>query len=72
MSVTISEMSIQEKLDMLELLWDDLCRQEAAVPLPAWQAAILRDRQAAIARGEAEYVDAAESRRTLLSELGCE
>jgi hypothetical protein len=30
-------MTIEEKLKAVEMLWDDLCRNEKEIPVAAWQ-----------------------------------
>ena len=52
----IREMSMAERLQALEQLWDAVCREDADVPSPAWHAAVLEDRKARAARGEAQFL----------------
>ncbi len=52
----IEQMSLEEKLRMMEALWDDLCRHEA-VPVPQWHKDILDERRRLIDEGKAEFID---------------
>jgi putative addiction module component (TIGR02574 family) len=47
----LSTMSVGEKVQLLEQLWDDLCRQPGEVRSPEWHAAILKERQRQIENG---------------------
>jgi hypothetical protein len=50
-------MTLEEKLQIMEALWDDLSRDPDALESPAWHEDILRARQERLASGEAEFVD---------------
>jgi hypothetical protein len=52
----IREMSMAERLQALEQLWDAVCRDDAEVPSPAWHASVLEERQARAARGESRFL----------------
>lgn len=54
---TILELSTQEKLQIMELLWKDLSRDESSLEIPEWQKHILDHRMARIESGEAHYRD---------------
>ena len=47
----LSSMSVGEKVQLLEQIWDDLCRQSGEVRSPDWHAAILKERQRQIESG---------------------
>ena len=53
----LEDMSLDEKLDAMESLWDDLCGNPDRVPSPAWHGEELRDRKAALERGEDSLED---------------
>ena len=53
----LNEMTIQEKLAMMETLWEDLSNSPGAVESPAWHAAILEERQKMINDGTAQFKD---------------
>jgi len=55
-SAQIREMSMTERLQALEQLWDAVCREEADLQSPAWHAEVLADRKARAARGEAQFL----------------
>ena len=52
----LEQMTIEEKLQAMEALWNDLCRRNA-VPVPQWHKDILDERQRLIDEGKAEFID---------------
>jgi putative addiction module component (TIGR02574 family) len=55
--LTIDEMTIEEKLQTMEALWDNLCRNEKAVPVYDWQKDVLNQRERLIEEGKARFID---------------
>ena len=53
----ISQLSLPEKLDLLEAIWEDLSRNENSLESPSWHEAILKDREAARATGKVTVSD---------------
>jgi len=53
----IDQMTLEEKLQTMEALWDDLCRREEDVPVPQWHKDILDERRRLIERGQAQFID---------------
>lgn len=47
----LNAMSVGEKIQLLEQVWDNLCRQSGDVRSPEWHAAILKERQSQIENG---------------------
>jgi len=52
----IRGMSMAERLQALEQLWDAVCRDDADVPSPSWHAAVLEERRARAVRGESQLL----------------
>lgn len=57
MAVTLplNEMTVSEKLQLMEALWDDLSRNAAALDSPEWHGEVLEERERRIAAGEARF-----------------
>ena len=64
-TLPLNEMTIAEKLRLMEALWEDLCRHDDEVEPPAWHLEILRERQRQVAAGEAVYNDWEEAKERL-------
>jgi putative addiction module component (TIGR02574 family) len=53
----LRQMTIREKIQLMEALWDDLCGAEETIPVPDWHKALLDERERQVAAGEAKFVD---------------
>jgi hypothetical protein len=47
----LSDYSYEQKLDLLQILWDDLTRNETVLESPDWHEEILKDREQAVSSG---------------------
>ncbi len=56
-SIPLQDMTVEEKLQAMESLWDDLCARAGQVPSPAWHGDVLAERQAASQQGDAHFED---------------
>ena len=61
----IEKMSLDERLQTVELLWASLARTPDAVPSPHWHGDVLAKRMAKIDRGEAEFLTIPELKERL-------
>ncbi len=59
MAVTLplDTMSVEEKLQTMESIWDDLCKKENSISSPPWHENILNEREEDLKRGEDQFVD---------------
>lgn len=53
----LNEMSVEEKLQTMELLWENLSADPASIESPAWHEEELRERERKIASGETKFID---------------
>lgn len=53
----IDQMTIAEKLRVMEELWDDLRTRAADVPVPQWHKDLLEERERLVETGEAHFAD---------------
>lgn len=53
----LDQMTIPEKIQLMEALWVDLSRHADAVELPAWHAHALRETEQRLAEGKEVAVD---------------
>ncbi len=51
LELPLNTMSVGEKVQLLEQVWDNLCHQSGDVRSPEWHAAILNERQKQIEDG---------------------
>jgi hypothetical protein len=52
----IEQMSLEERLQTLELLWAALARTPDSVPSPDWHGEVLATRLTKVERGEGEFL----------------
>ena len=65
----LHEMTIQEKLALMESIWEDLSRSPDAIELPAWHKEILDERLQKAAEGTARFVDWEEAKARIREKL---
>ncbi len=56
-TLPLNEMTIAEKLQLMEVLLDDLSRNADALESPEWHREILEEREQRIASGQARFSD---------------
>ena len=64
-SSEIERMSVTERLQVMDQLWDSLTRTGNEIPSPDWHQDVLSDRKARAQRGEAKFLTLAELRSRL-------
>jgi putative addiction module component (TIGR02574 family) len=59
MSVTLplNEMTLSEKLEVMETLWQDLSRNAEALESPDWHKTVLDEREQKIQSGKSQFLD---------------
>ena len=60
---TVEGMSVQERLDAIELLWRSLAAFPEQIPSPEWHARVVAERVAKIERGEGQFLTLDEVKR---------
>lgn len=68
-SLPLKEMTIEEKLQLMEILWDDLSQHADEMQPPAWHAEALAEREAAIERGEEQFEDWEAAKKKIEKEI---
>lgn len=61
----IHQMSLREKLLIMEALWEEISREEGALEMPEWHEDILRERERLIAEGKAQFIDWEDAKRQI-------
>jgi len=55
LELPLAQMSLDDKLQAMELLWADLSKDPSQVVSPAWHGDVLRSRQEAVQQGKASF-----------------
>lgn len=61
----LDKMTTADKLSVMELLWDDLCRAPQDLPSPAWHGEILAAREQRVQDGQSQFSEFSEVRDRL-------
>jgi len=61
----ISDLSLAQKLDLMEALWADLSRDDKNLESPAWHKEVLEDRQKAFEAGKISASDWEEAKKRI-------
>ena len=56
-NLPLKDMTLQEKLAVMESLWEDLARTPETIESPAWHKDILDERRRRLAEGQSRFVD---------------
>jgi len=56
-TLPLKQMSIEEKLQVMEAIWDDLSQRADELHPPEWHREVLAEREEAIARGDEQFED---------------
>ncbi|OGQ98733.1 MAG: hypothetical protein A2521_13000 [Deltaproteobacteria bacterium RIFOXYD12_FULL_57_12] len=64
-ALPIDKMTVSDKLQLMELLWDDLCRTPEQVPSPGWHEKILQERAKRTTEGTAKFSNWSEAKENI-------
>jgi len=56
-ALSVEKMSIEEKIQIMETIWDDLCKNADSILSPPWHEIVLNDRENRISNGEDVFDD---------------
>ena len=68
----LSQLTLAQKLDLMEAIWDDLARDEKTLESPPWHEEVLRDREEALAAGKLSESDWEEAKLRIRKNVSCE
>ena len=64
-NLPLADMTVTEKLQIIEDVWLDLAKEPDQVPSPDWHGDVLRAREQGIRDGQARFLDIAEAKQIL-------
>ncbi|NOX42914.1 MAG: addiction module protein [Gammaproteobacteria bacterium] len=56
-SIPLESMSVEEKLQAMESIWEDLYKKSESISSPSWHKKILNEREEGIENGEEKFED---------------
>jgi hypothetical protein len=64
-TLPLDKMTVEEKLEVMELIWADLAKNPNDIPSPAWHGEHLKSVEKALADGTDHFVDWDEAKRSI-------
>lgn len=64
-ALPLESMTVGEKLDAMEAIWDSLARNPDAFESPAWHADVLREREREVEAGKTDFIPWEEAQREI-------
>ncbi len=61
----LDEMTISDKINAMEQIWDDLCRNPENVPSPNWHRDILQAREGRAKQGSSRFTNWTEAKEKI-------
>ena len=68
-TLPLEKMSVEEKLQAMELLWDDLCSKAGGISSPGWHEDVLAEREAMQKRGDDQFDDWEAAKRNIRNKV---
>ncbi len=68
-TLPLDKMSLEEKLQAMESLWDDLCNTAGGISSPAWHEGVLAERLSMQERGEVKFEDWEAAKKKIKNKL---
>lgn len=65
LALRLDKMTVRDKLQALEEIWNDLCRSAKAIPSPSWHADVLRAREKRIRQGTSRFTEWTEAKQKI-------
>ena len=56
-TLPLEKMSTEEKIQIMETIWDNLCKKADRLSSPSWHKNILHEREERIKNGDEKFVD---------------
>lgn len=68
-TIQIERLTVAEKIQMMESLWDSLCAQPENIQSPDWHSDVLKDREDRLANGSDSFVNWDVAKKHIRDEL---
>ena len=72
LDLPIEKLSVAQKLDLMESLWDSLTKDDGTLESPDWHGPILKDRDKAMESGKSAISDWGEAKDRIRRNVSCE
>ncbi len=71
MAVTLplDKISIKEKIQTMESIWEDLCKSADSMSSPPWHEKVLNEREEAVKRDEDGFIDWEKAKKNIKNDI---
>ncbi len=70
-NLPLSQLTLAQKLDLMEVIWDDMAKNEKTFESPGWHEDVLKDREQALAAGKVLISDWSEAKERIRRNVSC-
>lgn len=67
--IPLEHMTLEEKLQTMETLWDDLCRKNSDISSPSWHQDVLSERATALQNGNEKFIDWETAKKNIRNDI---
>jgi len=67
--IELSQMSIEQKLQTMELLWDDLCHETTSMTSPQWHGELLQHRFIESLLNPGKFINWSDTKRVIAKKI---
>ncbi len=64
-TVELDKLTIEEKIQIMEAVWEDLCKNVENFKPPDWHQGILQDREQRVNRGESQFTEWGQAKKQI-------
>ncbi|MCC7203044.1 MAG: addiction module protein [Nitrospirae bacterium] len=68
-TIQLEKMSIEEKIRVMESIWDDLCNKAEGIVSPSWHKEVLEDREKGIVHGSENFSEWDSAKKIIRKEV---
>ncbi|MBN1647629.1 MAG: addiction module protein [Spirochaetales bacterium] len=68
-SLPLKNMTVEEKIIIMESLWDDLCKDQDQISSPDWHGSILKQREQQLKSGDDLFTDWQEAKENIQNSI---
>ncbi len=68
-SLPLDEMTIEDKIKVIETLWNDLCQNESDLPSPFYHEDVLKERERKVKEDKEQFTDWEEAKNHIKESL---
>ncbi|MEN6490099.1 MAG: addiction module protein [Smithella sp.] len=68
-ALSLDKMSIEEKIQTMENIWDDLCKKADGILSPQWHEKVLQERESGINDGKEVFIDWKDAKKKIENSL---